>query len=260
MHRPLSLLALLAGISLCGVAPKARAETNFNIVGREMVSMLHTFHYGKIRFDAALSERILENFLEDLDPVRIFFTEEDVVRLRRQYGRRLHDLLLRSRGMEPASEIYKLFADRVAERDEFVRALLEEPVFAFDSDQSILASRAKAERPADQNAARELWRRHLENDLLTEALRRELAARYAEEQADTVTKSELGIEAKILLSYERFRRNVAAANEEDIASYFYSAVATTHDPHTDYMSTSDNERFQARMRRGLVGIGVTLQG
>lgn len=221
--------------------------------------MLQNLHYARLRFDADLSERMLQTYLEDLDPARQFFTADDVARLRRTYGRRLHELLLKTRAMEPAREIYKLFADRVAERAEFVRSVVGEEARRFDSERSILASRGEAPWPADQQAARDLWLRHLEDDLLSETLRREMAAQRAEAQPDAVAKAEISVADKVLLGYERFRRDVEAANDEDIASYFFGAVANSYDPHTDYMSMRENERFQARMRRGLVGIGVTLQ-
>ncbi len=64
---------------------------------------------------------------------------------------------------------------------------------------------------------------------------------------------------KIALRYERFLRTVTDVDEEDIANYFLSAVARAYDPHTDYMSFREMNRFKAGMKNELVGIGALLQ-
>ena len=47
--------------------------------------------------------------------------------------------------------------------------------------------------------------------------------------------------------------------DRDIANYFLGAVATTYDPHTDYMSFRGMARFKDGMKNELVGIGALLQ-
>ena len=49
-------------------------------------------------------------------------------------------------------------------------------------------------------------------------------------------------------------------DEEEIANYFLSAVARAYDPHTDYMSFREMNRFKDGMKNELVGIGALLQG
>src|SRR5690606_35480202 len=52
---------------------------------------------------------------------------------------------------------------------------------------------------------------------------------------------------------------VKDVDQEDVATYFLSAVAKTFDPHTDYLSFKQMERFRDDMRNQLVGIGALLQ-
>jgi carboxyl-terminal processing protease len=48
-------------------------------------------------------------------------------------------------------------------------------------------------------------------------------------------------------------------DEEEIANYFLSSVARSYDPHTDYMSFREMNRFKDGMKNELVGIGALLQ-
>ncbi len=63
----------------------------------------------------------------------------------------------------------------------------------------------------------------------------------------------------IALRFKRILHGINSANEEDIADKFLSAVAKSYDPHTDYFSKSEMERFMAGMQNALVGIGALLQ-
>lgn len=246
---------VVAGLTVWVPPVDVQAETDFNRVGREMSGILQNLHYARPKFDAALSERMLATLFEDLDPNRELFTKQDVAKLEKEYGRKLQVLLIRSRAMEPAQAVYKVYRQRIQERDDFVHNLLEkEDAFTFESEKSILSSREDADRPANQQALQNLWSRHLESELLEETLRRRNEKKDPEAQ-----KKQLTVSQKILRRYERIRRNVEAATEEDIADHFLSAVASSYDPHTEYLSMREYERFQARMKKGLVGIGVTLQ-
>ena len=134
MARISSPLAAVAGVLMGCVCFPLHAKTDFNVVGREMAGMLQNSHYARIQFNADLSARILSDYLSDLDPARLYFTQQDIDALEKKYGRRLHELLIKGRCMEPANEIYKVFSQRVAERVDFAKKLLKTGKFRFDSD------------------------------------------------------------------------------------------------------------------------------
>ncbi len=237
-----------------------QAKTDFNVVGREMAGMLQNSHYARIQFNADLSERILQDYLSDLDPARLYFTAQDVEAFQKKYGRRIHELLIKGRCMEPANEIYKLYSQRVKERVVFAQKSLKTSEINFDSEESVMRTRKDAPWPASEQAAQEVWKRQIEEALLSEILRREAVQRLAEEQGKkNPLDDEKAPKEKIAQRYERFQRSIEEADEEDIANYFLSAVAAAHDPHTDYMSKREMERFRSGMANSLVGIGALLQ-
>ena len=260
MVRNSSTMVALAAALIGTVSLPMHAKTDFNVVGREMAGMLQNSHYARIQFNADLSNKILTDYLADLDSARLYFTQQDVDAFEKKYGRRLHELLIKGRCMEPANEIYKVFSQRVGERVDYAKKLLKTAEFSFDSTKTVMRTRKDADWPSSQQAAEELWNIQIEEALLSEILRRDAVKRLAEEQgkkdplADDKSPQE-----KIAQRYDRFLRSIGEADEEDVANYFLSAVAAAHDPHTDYMSTREMERFRSGMSNSLVGIGALLQ-
>lgn len=252
-----SLFASCAQLSVDG-------KTDFNVVGREMAGILQNSHYAQIEFDDALTERILSDYLEDLDPGKMYFTAKDVAEFERDFGPEsrtpLHELLLRERTMEPAEKIYGRYIEKVRERVTFAQKLAESARFGFDSDKSVMRTRRDAAWPADDFEAQEVWRRQIEEELLAEELRREAIQKMAQEKGkENPLKESKTPREMVKLRYERILQTVQGADEEDVAAYFLSAVARAHDPHTDYLSKRELERFQMSLQNQLIGIGALLQ-
>ncbi len=239
-------------------------KTDFNDVGKVMVGMLENKHFAGLKFNAEMTDRILEDYLQDLDPAKLYFTKEDVVGFENRFGSqsatRIDQLLVQERAMEPAGEIYSLFVERVRERVEFAQQLADNAKFNFDEDKMVMRSRRDADWAADDFAAQELWRLQIAEELLSETMRREAIQRIAEEQGkEDPLKDEKSPRDAVKLRYERFLKDIEGADEEDVAAYFFSAVARAHDPHTDYMSVRQMERFEAGLQNQLIGIGALLQ-
>ena len=239
-------------------------KTDFNDVGKVMVGMLGNKHFARIKINAEMSDRILSDYLQDLDPAKLYFTKEDIVGFENRFGSksetRIDRLLDEERAMEPAGEIYTRFVERVRERVEFAKQLATNGKFDFTEDKSVARSRREADWAADNFAAQELWRLHIGEEILSEEIRRETINRLAEEQGkEDPLKDEKSPREAVNLRYERYLKVIEGADEEDVASYFLSAVAKAYGPHTDYMSVRQMERFEAGLRNQLIGIGALLQ-
>jgi len=235
-------------------------QADFNEVGKQMAITLQNNHFSRVPFDKMLSQRFLDKYLRDLDYQRLYFTQVDVDGFRAKYGDSLHTLLLEKKCMVPADEIYNVFVKRVEARVALTDKLLKEPAFDFTADESVARTRKEAAWPKDEKHAAELWRLQVKEAVLSEVLRRELLAKLAKEQGKPdPSKGDRDPKEKIALRYRRFLNSVKDVDAEDIATYFLSAVATTYDPHTDYMSFREMARFKDGMKNELVGIGALLQ-
>jgi len=86
---------------------------------------LTSYHYQSKKLDDELAEEIFENYLELLDPNRMYFLAADIDQLS-LYRTQLDDAL-RSAEIEPAFEIFNLYRERV-------RARIEQALVLLDSD------------------------------------------------------------------------------------------------------------------------------
>lgn len=236
-------------------------QADFNEVGRQMAIMLQNSHFARLPFNAELSQRFLDDYLKDLDSQRLYFTQEDVDVLGIKFGNQLHTLLLHGNCIPAATEIYRLFEKRVEERVAFTGTLLAGIEFDFSANETAMLSRKDATWPKNDKAASDLWRLQIKEAILGEILRRELLTKLAKEQKKPDPGSQdRSPNEKVSLRYKRFLNSVKDVDDEEIANYFLSSVARAYDPHTDYMSFREMNRFKDGMKNELVGIGALLQG
>lgn len=248
-------------ISLAAISNPACAQrADMNEVGRQMAIMLQNSHFARLPYNAELSRKFLDEYLKSLDFQKLYLTQEDVDGFTAKYGDRLHTLLLQGNSMEPAEEIYRIFQERVRTRVAHAEELLAGE-FDFTGDDKVMMSRKKASWPRDEADARRQWALQIKEAVLSETLRREMLTRMATEQG----KPDPGADdkdprEKVAIRYNRLMATVMDTDEEDIANFFLSAVAGSYDPHTDYMSHREMNRFKDGMKNELVGIGALLQG
>ncbi len=233
---------------------------DFNSVGAEMSRILENAHYAGLPFDDALSARIFDDYLGDLDPSRLYFEQSDIDEFQAKYGKELDNMLKGKQSMIAATEIYERYQKRVKEREATLRNLLKNHEFAFDKDESIQRDREDAAWPKNTEEATNLWRLQLKEALLSENLRREEIARRAAEQGkEDPLKGKPAGKEKILQRYERFFKTIEGTDTEDISNYFFSAVARAHDPHSEYFSARELQQFRVNIQNRLVGIGAMLR-
>lgn len=251
--------AVMTAATLLACSASAQIA-DFNEVGRQMAIMLQNSHFGRLPFNEELGRRFLDDYLKDLDFQRVYFTQQDVDRFNADYGDRLHTLLLQGNSMPAATEIYRVFEKRVEERVAQAESLLNGADFDFTKDEEVMLSRKDARWPEDDKDAADLWRRQIKEAVLAEVLRREMIAKLSKEQGKPDPGSDdRSPKDKVSLRYKRFLSSVKDVDDEEIANYFLSSVARAYDPHTDYMSFREMNRFKDGMKNELVGIGALLQ-
>ena len=250
--------ALFMGFVASSQSIKAQ-QADFNEVGRQMAIMLQNSHFARLPYDAQLSHRFFDEYLEGLDFQKLYFTQEDVNGFQAKYADHLHTLLLQGKSTQLAVEIYDVFRQRVAERTKQTDSLLAGE-FDFTLDETVMMSRKDATWPKNEEEAKKIWALQIKEAVLAETLRRETLTKLAKEQGkEDPGADNLDPKKKIALRYKRLLASIEGVDDEDIANYFLSAVATSYDPHTDYMSFREMNRFKDGMKNELVGIGALLQ-
>lgn len=237
-----------------------QAATDFNQVGKQISILLQNAHFSRSEFSDKMSNQFLDTYFSKIDPSKIFFTQEDIDLLRNKYGTELDDYLMSGEGMDPAAAFYSLFSKRVAQRIAYATELLKNEDFQFNRKGHVARSRRKVDWPKNEAEMKSVWKDMVEEQLLSEGLRRETIAKLAKEQGKPdPSASEKSPKEKLMMRYARVLRNIQeSSDEEDVADALLSAVALTYDPHTEYMSARETDRFKDMMKGSLTGIGALL--
>lgn len=255
--------AAICALVLSCTAPLVSADTDFNRVGQVASTMLRNQHFNKQPWDANLSARLLDTYLETLDFQKLYLTQEDVDDLRKKHAATLYLELQNGDYLESAKNIFALYLKRVEARHQWIETHLKAANFTFDSDRTVEISREKSPWPKDNADADAIWSARLEENLLRERLRAdEIAAKIKEKPEKAkdfkVEEPQVTVE-KILKRYKRVLENVRETDAEEVADIFLSALSASYDPHTDYMSFSEDEQFRTSMNNSLIGIGALLR-
>lgn len=220
----------------------ARGPADPGQVAVSVARWLEKGHYGREKLDDAMSAKLLETYLSNLDYNKLYFTQADVDEFTAKYGAKLDDAIFAG-NLDPAREIFARYQQRVEDR---ITKNLErvKKGSKFDSDRTAQLNRQKASWPANSAEADLLWGDLIEAELLKETLN-EHKLRSPEESVSR--------------RYDQVLRNVREMDDSDVVKVFLSSLAQSYDPHSEYLSASDMENFQISMRLSLVGVGAVLK-
>jgi carboxyl-terminal processing protease len=249
----LALVAGVAGTSLVAVAPQAAAAptqpsaSDRQIVG--IVSMLmENKHLSRHRLDDEISERAMASFIKELDPLKLFFYQQDVDEFMTQKSR-LDDLFKRG-DIQFAYDVFNRFQRRVDERVNTALALLDQP-HDFTVDEEMIRDGDTATFPKTPEEAKERWRQRVKFDILKETA--DLKDTPEKDAKETVVE-------KLRKRYNSIRKSWSQTDNDELLERYLSAMTTGFDPHSDYMSPSTLDNFNITMRLELDGIGASLRG
>jgi Periplasmic protease len=232
-------------------------------------TLLQQTHFSKQPFDASVSSKFLDHYLEALDPQHLHFLQSDLVEFER-YRNKLGDMTLNQRraaDTRPACEIFDRFIQRFQQRVAYVDELLKNEKFTFDTDDKIALSRKEQPYPKDLNEAKQLWNQRLRFEYLQEKLGKHDAAKKkaaksskdAPKNPDAKPKTEAEeIVDTLNHTYHRSLRSFTGWNNEDVLQVYLDTLAHIYDPHSDYMGPSHLDSFSISMNLSLTGIGAEL--
>lgn len=231
-----------AAIVLAVIMANAAWAADLDKVAVSVARLLEQGHYSRQKLDDNVSKKVFDQYLDDLDPNKLFFTRADVDELSAKYELTLDDAILNG-DLDPARNIFALYKQRVTDRVASNKKLADKK-YDFTSDGTVQLDRKKGPWARNQAELNDLWRKRIEAELLQETLN--------EHAVDSPAKTVKRREDQIL-------RNVAEMDDESIVSGFLGALSRTYDPHSEYMSPSELESFEIEMKKSLEGIGAVLQ-
>ena len=240
MKLPRILIAATIGLTLSAKAAPT-AEPDPSQIAIAVVSILEQAHYSKKRVDNSMSEKLLHNYLDDLDYNHLFFTQEDVDSFNSRWVTSLDDELIFGR-TGAADEIHSVLKERAEDRVKYVLEVLSGEI-ALDLDRTVEINRQKTPWPKSREDAERIWRDRIASELIQERLN------------SKKTDPALAIRKR----YNDFIRDVRERTPKDVHKTFLTSLAKSYDPHSEYLAKDDQEQFNISMRLSLFGIGARLK-
>ena len=207
---------------------------------RLITHILDKYHYKDFSIDDALSEKILDEYIQTLDPGRSYFYQKDINSFQ-VFEFELDDALNHSELSMPF-QMFHLYQKRVNERIVYALDLLDKE-FDFTIDEELATDRSRVDWAIDEEELNEIWRKRIKNDVLT----LKLADKDPGETRETLEKR-----------YRNIAKRVRQIDAEDTYQLFINAFTNTLDPHTTYLSPRSSDNFAIKMSLSLEGIGALL--
>jgi carboxyl-terminal processing protease len=212
-------------------------------VAVEIIRDLKANHYRKLLIDDALSAKVFDRLLGDIDPSRMHFTGPDIEGLN-AYRYRIDDSLLRGDVSIPF-KIFNTYQERLSERLTYTLKLIGAGIGSIDleKDELFETDREKAAWPAGRAELEDLWRKALKNEVISMMLEGKEAGE---------------IQKDLSRRYSNQLKRLEQTTSEDVFQVSMNAFTSCFDPHTSYMSPRSSENFSINMSLSLEGIGAML--
>ena len=197
-------------------------------------------HYSKKNVTNELAPFILVNFLEELDPSKMYFTKSDFHYFQR-YRYQIDDALKQGK-LEPIFDIFRIYRLRVQQRLEFCMNFILKKK-DFNTDDYYNFDRNIKDWSNNEIGLKSLWQGKVQNDLLMIIL----AGQTQTEAVQILNKR-----------YSRFVKTVNSYKKHDVINIFLNAYVQTLDPHSIYFDPLQAEEYEIQMSLSYQGIGARL--
>jgi carboxyl-terminal processing protease len=243
----------VAGVLLVTLATgRALPERNFETsrtLATEVSTMVELLEQVNFNHEAVNNEPkdrlggdLIHDYMADLDPNRLFFLATDQEAFTRRYASGAYYNLRTLGRLDAAFDIYDQYEKRVENRVNWIFTELNKD-YDFTAHETYPVDRTKAPWPATEAEANDLWHRRIKFELLQDLL-----------DHKTIAEAKKNVHRR----YERWLKNLADTDTDEVAEVFLTSLANLYDPHSCYFSPETYEDFGIQMRLSLVGIGALL--
>ncbi|MCS4307939.1 carboxyl-terminal processing protease [Rheinheimera pacifica] len=223
------------------VLPTVAQDAQHATASKRIAALFTRGHYTNVQLDDALSSRMFDTYLKNLDYYRNVLTKADVEGFEK-YRDQFDDGINKG-NLSFAFDMFNLTLKRRSERFDYALQLLDKG-FDFNVEDQYSYDRENAAWPADTAELNEIWRQRVKFD----ALNLKLAGKETKEIHDILAKR-----------YRNTQKRLAQTESEDVFQLVMNSFARSIEAHTSYLSPRNADRFQQEMNLSLEGIGAVLR-
>ncbi|MBX3421442.1 MAG: carboxy terminal-processing peptidase [Pirellulaceae bacterium] len=271
------ILGLLTGLALAYTSqswaddPKLAAPRVSDMAGQRasdarivktVAALMTKVHLANQPLDDEISRRAYDSMLKLLDPLKIYFLQSDIDALSK--NRDKIDDFVQAGKMDFAIELYQLFLKRLDERIAAAHQYVDTE-HDFTIQESIAREPKKIEYPKDTAEANDRMRKQVKFRMLSlesDRIRAEQDLQAGKQQSDLervlIGDPNEDPRERLHRSYRTLHKRWQQFDANELLELYVSALTTSFDPHTSYMSPSTQKNFMISMKLNLDGIGAQL--
>lgn len=261
------LVASLGSIGISQVLPIPRVEemTAARSADRQIImgvaKIMRDQHLSKHRLDDEISTRAFDTYLKSFDPLKLYFLQSDIDGF--AGSREKIDDFASKGDMTFAIQVFKSFVKRMDERVAMAHEEIDRD-HDFTIDEQLPIDRDVVQYPKDDAEARDRMRRQIKYSLLVE---REKMRATKEKPADEKTRQEQiardgdpneDPRQRLHRRYRTLAKRWHQLDADELLETYVTALTTSFDPHTTFMSAKTLDNFKILMGLHLEGIGAQL--
>jgi carboxyl-terminal processing protease len=197
-------------------------------------------HLTKHKLDDEISQRALVTFLKALDPMKLYFLQADID----EFDAKKNDIddMINEGKLEFAFTVFDRLMERMVESVAAANRMINEK-HDFTKDEYLSTDWDNLTYAVDRSALDERWRKRIKYNLLV--------LKGDETEGDEAQQ-------RLHRRYNSLLKQMQQTKSDELLEMFLTAVTTSYDPHTTYMSPTTLENFEIQMRLNLDGIGAQL--
>ena len=237
------------------------------LVARQLATLVDRQHYLNMRLDATTSNRILDMYLDSLDPDHSLFLDAEVQNYKKLYGSNF-GASLKAGNLTGPFAIHQQYRERLKQFYEFMLAELKQQQNLKQPNSYIEVDREKAPYFKTSAEQQNHWRKMLVSQLINLTISRE------EEQAkqkalkenpsladgqDLTGPEDLTPAQTLTKRYTRQLERISRVKSDDVLDKTLNAMLATYDPHSNYYPPIDAIELNRQTTLQLEGIGVSIR-
>ena len=237
------------------------------LVSRQLATLVDRQHYLNMRLDAATSKRVLEMYLDSLDPDRSLFLSSEVAQYQQKYDANF-GISLKSGNLTAPFAIHAQYRERLKQFYEFMLAELKKPQNLQQKDVYLEIDREKAQYLKTEAEQQAHWRKMLVSQLINLTISKE--EERAKQQAlkanpslangqDLTGPEDLTPVQTLTKRYTRQLERMGRIKSDDVLEKTLNAMLATYDPHSNYYPPIDAMELNRQTTLQLEGIGVSIR-
>ncbi|WP_111861166.1 carboxy terminal-processing peptidase [Acinetobacter sp. CFCC 10889] len=237
------------------------------LVTRQLATLVDRQHYLNMRLDANTSARILDMYVDSLDPDHSLFLAPEVEQYKKQYGASL-GAALKAGDLTGAYAIHAQYRTRLKEFYTYMLAELKKPQNLNQPDVYIETDREKSPFFNSKAEQEQYWNKMLVSQLIN------LTITKQEEQAkqkalkddpslangqDLTASEDLTPVQTLTKRYTRQLERMGRVKSDDVLEKILNSMTLTYDPHSNYFPPLDAIELNRQTTLQLEGIGVSIR-